>query len=49
MEQHVILRKELNERDLLLLIRWMSNEHVCQYLNEHQQISAQLKQIYDAR
>lgn len=48
MEQHVILRKELNERDLLL-IRWMLNEHVCQYLNEHQQISAQLKQIYDAR
>ena len=49
MEQHVILRKDLSEGDLLLLIRWMANEHVYQFLNEHQQISSQLKQIYDAR
>lgn len=49
MEQHVILRKDLSEGDLLLPIRRMANEHVYQFLNEHQQISSQLKQIYDAR
>lgn len=49
MEQHVILRKDLSEGDLLLPIRWMANGHVYQFLNEHQQISSQLKQIYDAR
>ena len=49
MEQHVILRKDLSEGDLLLLIRWMANERVYQFLNEHQQISSQLKQVYDAR
>ena len=40
MEQHVILRKDLSEGDLLLLIRWMANERVYQFLNEHQQISS---------
>lgn len=27
----------------------MSNEHVYRYLNEHQQLTAQLKNIYDSR
>ena len=38
MAQRVVLRMDLNENDLLLLIRWMSNEHVYRFLNEHQQI-----------
>lgn len=49
MSQLAYLRTELCEEDLLRLIRWMSNEHVYRFLNEHQQITAQLKQIYDAR
>ena len=27
----------------------MANEHVYRYLNEHQQINVQLKQVYDVR
>lgn len=49
MPQHVTLRTELREEDLLLMIRWMSNEHVSRFLNEHQSITSQLKQVYDAR
>lgn len=49
MSQLAFLRTELSGEDLLQLIRWMSNEHVYRFLNEHQQIAAQLKQIYDAR
>ena len=49
MAQRVVLRMDLNENNLLLLIRWMSNEHVYQFLNEHQQITAHLKNIYDSR
>ena len=49
MSKLVALRSELNENDLKLLIRWMSNEHIYRFLNEHQQITSQLKQIYDAR
>ena len=49
MGQIAYLRSELREEDLLLLIRWMSNEHVYRFLNEHQQITSQLKQIYDSR
>lgn len=49
MTQLALLRTELSETDLQLLIRWMSNEHVYRFLNEHQQITAQLKDIYDAR
>lgn len=49
MSQLAYLRTELCKEDLLRLIRWMSNEHVYRFLNEHQQIAAQLKQIYDAR
>lgn len=49
MSQLAYLRMDLSEKDLLLLIRWMSNEHVYRFLNEHQQIASQLKMIYDAR
>ncbi|MGN0746011.1 MAG: GNAT family N-acetyltransferase [Aristaeellaceae bacterium] len=49
MSQLAFLRTDLSGEDLQLLIRWMSNEHVYRFLNEHQQIAAQLKQIYDAR
>ena len=45
MSKLVALRSELNEHDLKLLIRWMSNEHIYRFLNEHQQITSQLKQI----
>lgn len=49
MASSVSLRAELQAEDLLLLMRWMANDHVYRYLNEHQQIAAQLKQVYDAR
>ena len=49
MSQRISLRTELRTEDLLLMIKWMSNEHVYRYLNEHQQITTQLKQVYDAR
>lgn len=49
MKQIAYLRSELSDKDLLLLIRWMSNEHVYRFLNEHQQITSQLKNIYDSR
>lgn len=49
MPRSVTLRDELRTEDLLLMIEWMSNEHVYRYLNEHQQITEQLKQVYDAR
>ena len=45
MSQRISLRTELRTEDLLLMIKWMSNEHVYRYLNEHQQITAQLKQV----
>lgn len=49
MSQWISLRTEVRTEDLPLMIKWMSNEHVYRYLNEHQQITAQLKQVYDAR
>ena len=49
MSHLVTLRTELQAQDLLLLMKWMANEHVYRYLNEQQQIAAQLKQVYDAR
>ena len=49
MTQKVMPRTDLNENDLLLLIRLMSKERVYRFLNEHQQITAQLKNIYDSR
>ena len=49
MSQRISLRTELRTEDLLLMIKWMSNEHVYRYLNEHQQITTQLKQVHDAR
>ena len=49
MSQRISLRTELRTEDLLLMIKWMSNEHVYRYLNEHQKITTQLKQVYDAR
>lgn len=49
MNERITLRTELETEDLARMIRWMSNENVCRYLNEHQQIAARLKQVYDAR
>lgn len=49
MNNLITLRTELETEDLSRMIRWMSNENVCRYLNEHQQIAARLKQVYDAR
>ena len=33
MSQRISLRTELRTEDLLLMIKWMSNEHVYRYLN----------------
>ena len=42
---HACVQATAGKVKSLLLIRWMSNEHVYQSLNEHQQITAQLKNI----
>ena len=45
----VTLRADIQPDDLSRMMNWMANEHVYRYLNEHQQINVQLKQVYDAR
>ena len=45
----VTLRTEILPTDLTAMMRWLANPHVSHNLNEHEQITAQLHQIYDAR
>ena len=45
----VALRTEILPTDLTAMMRWLANPHVSHNLNEHEQITAQLHQIYDAR
>ena len=45
----VTLRTEILPTDLTAMMRWLANPHVSHNLNDHEQITAQLHQIYDAR
>ncbi len=45
----VTLRNEILPTDLTAMMRWLANPHVAHNLNEHRQITAELRQIYDAR
>lgn len=49
MSDLVTLRADIQPADLSRMMSWMANEHVYRYLNEHQQINVQLRQVYDAR
>lgn len=45
----VTLRTEILPADWPAMMRWLANQHVSHNLNEHEQITAQLRYLYNAR